>query len=119
MKVPIWSPELINCLIVHICGPDLGTDSVNHNLWEMIAIRASLPWSCIRGVAYSPFYFGSSIQSTSSDDSDHSPILHQEKQKVQKNIGMKKYVLFIYFYQYFEMLKKLENNFERKKSLLK
>jgi hypothetical protein len=34
----MWSPELINCLIVHICGFDLGTDSGNHNLWEMIAI---------------------------------------------------------------------------------
>ncbi len=29
----------MNCLIVHICGLDSGTDSGNHNLWEMIAIQ--------------------------------------------------------------------------------
>jgi len=28
-------------LIVHKCRPDLGTDSENHNWWEMIAIQQS------------------------------------------------------------------------------
>ncbi|CAF1154306.1 unnamed protein product [Rotaria sordida] len=51
------------------------------------ATGASPPWPCTRDVACSPIHFGSSIELTSNEGYDDSPIiLHQEKQNVQENI---------------------------------